>query len=362
MGTLRLETTLTVAAIALVVGGCLLVLSPFLSALLWAVILTFSTWGLYERLLQKLGGRATLAALVMTLGLVTVLVVPLVAVTLTLGDNLRNLTTAARHVLDTGMPAAPLWFARVPLLGASFTEYWDGLREAHGANGDDLLAWLETQAAPISRWLLARGLAFGQALLQLTLVVLVAFFLYRDGAAAAVRLRAGIERLAGQRARGLLDLAGQTVRGVVYGLLGTALAQALLAVIGFAVAGVPGPMVLGLLVFGLSIIPFGPPLVWLPASFWLLHEGQPGWAIFMFVWGLVLISSIDNVLRPYLISQGTTLPFVLVLLGVIGGLLGFGFIGIFLGPTLLAVGFAMLREWTRNQSPPAMEGPPPPAG
>ena len=82
----------------------------------------------------------------------------------------------------------------------------------------------------------------------------------------------------------------------------------------------------------------------------------------MFVWGLVMISSIDTVLRPYLISQGTTLPFVLVLLGVIGGLLGFGFIGIFLGPTLLAVGFAMLREWTRNQSPPAMEGPPPPAG
>lgn len=362
MTTLRLETTLTVAAIALVVGGCLLVLSPFLSALLWAVILTFSTWGLYERLLQQLGGRATLAALVMTLGLVAVLVVPLMALTLTLGDNLRNLATAARHVLDTGMPAAPLWFARVPLVGTSLTEYWDGLREAHGANGDDLLAWLETQAAPISRWLLARGLAFGQALLQLTLVVLVAFFLYRDGAAAAVRLRAGIERLAGQRARGLLDLAGQTVRGVVYGLLGTALAQALLAVIGFAVAGVPGPMVLGLLVFGLSIIPFGPPLVWLPASLWLLYEGQPGWAIFMFVWGLVLISSIDNVLRPYLISQGTTLPFVLVLLGVIGGLLGFGFIGIFLGPTLLAVGFAMLREWTRNQTAPALEGPAPPAG
>lgn len=360
MASLRLETTLTFAAIALVVGGCLLVLSPFLSSLLWAVILTFSTWGLHERLLFHLRGRATLAALVMTLGLVAVLVVPLMAVTLTLGDNLRNLTSAARHVLETGLPAAPLWLTRVPLVGNSLQEYWDGIREAHGTNGDDLLAWLETQAAPISRWLLARGLAFGQALLQLTLVVLVAFFLYRDGAAIAERLRAGMERLAGQRAHALLDLAGHTVRGVVYGLLGTALAQALLAVIGFAIAGVPGPMVLGLLVFGLSIIPFGPPLVWLPASFWLLHEGQPGWAAFMFVWGLVLISSIDNVLRPYLISQGTTLPFVLVLLGVVGGLLGFGFVGIFLGPTLLAVGFAMVREWTRNPALPGLEGPAPP--
>lgn len=362
MATLRLETTLTVAAVALVVGGCLLVLTPFLSALLWAVILTFSTWGLYERLRLQLRGRATLAALVMTCGLLAVLVVPLMAVTLTLGDNLRNLTSAARHVLETGLPAAPLWLNRVPLVGNSLLEYWDDIRATHGANGEDLLAWLETQAAPISRWLLARGLAFGQALLQLTLVVLVAFFLYRDGAAAAVRLRAGMERLAGQRARALLDLAGQTVRGVVYGLLGTALAQALLAVIGFVIAGVPGPMLLGLLVFGLSIIPFGPPLVWLPASLWLLHEGQPGWAAFMFLWGLVMISSIDNVLRPYLISQGTTLPFVLVLLGVIGGLLGFGFVGIFLGPTLLAVGFAMLREWTRTQTVAAPKSPMPPPG
>ena len=355
---LQLEHGLTVAALALVVGGCLFVLAPFTSVLLWAVIVTFSTWALFERVLAALGGRGTLAALVMTLLLSTVLVLPVVLVAAKLGDNLRNLTAAAETMLAHGVPAAPAWVGKLPLVGPRLFDAW---QEAHAADaaapgGSEVMTWLQDQAAPATRWLLARGLAFGQALLQVTLVVLVAFFLYRDGIVLAERFRAGVERLAGQRARGLVDLAGRTVKGVVYGIIGTALVQGILAGFGFAVAGVPGPLVLGMLVFVLSPIPLGPVMVWLPATLWLVHQEETGWAIFMFAWGLGVVSSIDNVLRPYLISQGSALPFVLVLLGVIGGLLAFGFVGVFLGPTLLAVGYAILREWTYRK--PSHEKPP----
>lgn len=353
MAALRLESALTVTAIALVVAGCLLILAPFISALLWSLILSFCTWGLYERVLGWVRGRRTLAALLMTVGLCLVLVIPLLLVVLTLGDNLRNLGSAFRHTLETGIPPAPLWLGRLPLVGTRLADYWGSVYQTHGANGEDVLAWLETRASPISSWLLQRGLDFGQALIQLTLVVMVAFFLYRDGAAAASWLRAGMERLAGQRAHTLVDLAGNTVKGVVYGLLGTAILQGLLAALGFLLAGVPGPLFLGVVVSAVSIVPFGPPLVWFPASLWLLHEGQTTWAIFMFLWGFLLISTIDNVVRPYLISQGSSLPFILVLLGVIGGLLAFGFIGVFLGPTLLAVGYAMLGKWVREPLPQA---------
>ena len=347
----RIENLLTVAALALIVAGCFLVLAPFLSALLWAVIVTFSSWGAYTRLCAALGGRATLAALVMTLTLAAVLVVPVTVVTVRFGDNARNLAGAVTAVVKGGVPLPPAWLGDIPLVGSRISLYWQQLREESGTAPDQarqVVQWLEGQAAPITKWLLQQGLAFGQALLQLTVVVFAAFFFYRDGLNVAARFSAGLERVAGQRAHALLDLAGRTVKGVVYGILGTAFAQGTVAAIGFALAGVPGALLLGLLTCVLSIVPMGPPLIWITATLWLLAQGEPGWAVFMAAWGAIVISSIDNVVKPYLISQGAALPFLLVLLGVIGGLLAFGFIGIFLGPTLLAVGYAMLREWTRS--------------
>jgi predicted PurR-regulated permease PerM len=290
-----------------------------------------------------------------------VLVLPLAAVATRLGDNARTLAAAAGGVVQHGVPAPPTWVAEIPWVGQRVERHW--LEFSVGSRADatqaKLRQWFEGQAAPLSRWLLQRGLAFGEALLQLTLVVLAAFYLYRDGVAVAGRFSAGMERIAGQRAHALIDLAGRTVKGVVYGIIGTGLAQGTVAALGFAIAGVPGALLLGLLTSIASIVPAGPPLVWLPASLWLLAQGDAGWAAFMFAWGMFGISGIDNVVKPWLISQGAALPFILVLLGVVGGLLAFGFIGLFLGPTLLAVGYAMLREWTLGvaRSPP----PEPPA-
>lgn len=346
----KLDYWLALAAPALIVAGCLLVLAPFVSALLWAVVVTFSTWGAYTRVRAALGGRGTLAALLMTLTLAAVLIAPLALVTVKFGDNVHHLANAIAELTQNGVPAPPDWIEGLPLVGARLDAYWQRAHaDSIGSNtAGRIVDWLEGQAAPLTKWLLQRGLAFGQGLLQLSLVVLTAFYLYRDGLTVAARFSAGMEKIAGRRAHALIDLAGRTIKGVVYGILGTAFAQGTVAALGFLIAGVPGALLLGLITCVFSIVPAGPPLVWISATLWLLMQNEIGWAVFMAVYGTVLISGIDNVIKPWLISQGAALPFLLVLLGVIGGLFAFGFIGVFLGPTLLAVGYALVREWTRG--------------
>jgi predicted PurR-regulated permease PerM len=208
--------------------------------------------------------------------------------------------------------------------------------------------------------MLGAGVRFGRGILELAMSVLIAFFLFRDGVRVANQFTSAIERIAGERAKHLIDVAGSTVRGVVHGILGTALAQGVLAGIGFAIAGVPGAGLLALLTFFLSVVPFGPPLVWIPAVIWLFHQDHTGWAIFMLCWGGI-VSSVDNVIKPYLISHGSNLPFILILFGVLGGVAAFGFIGVFLGPTLLAVAFRLLQEWTATRALEVAQSAPPPA-
>lgn len=334
----QIERMVAWVVLALLATGCFMVLGPFMSALLWAIILCFSTWPLYQQAERLLGGRRTLAAALMTLLWAATLVVPFVIVGVTLNDNVANLIAA----LQAGPPEPPAWIGKLPIVGIRLQNYWHSLAQ----DGVRWTAELQKLVALTGRWLLDTGLVFGGELVRLAFSVFIVFFLYRDGAAIAARLDVGVERIGGDRARRLLRLAGATVDGVVYGLVGTALAQGILAGFGFWVAGVPGPFFLGLLTFSLSVIPMGPPLIWVPASLWLFQQGATGWGIFLTAWGFFVVSSVDNLLKPYLISQGSNLPFILVLLGVLGGALAFGFIGIFLGPTLLAVGYNLLRGWT----------------
>lgn len=341
----RLEGILALTGLVLLALGCALVLAPFVSALLWAVIVCYSTWGVYSRLDTVLGGRPTISALAMTLLLATVLVLPVVVVGTRLGENAETLAQAIRRLVAEGMPAAPPWVEKLPVVGGTAARYWAEIE----SNWAEVVVWLQEQAVSSTTWLLNRGVAFGEGLLQITLSVFASFYFYRDGRALAARLSAGLERIAGAQALHLLHLAGNTVKGVVYGILGTALAQGTVAALGFAIAGVPGPFLLGLLVCLLSVVPVGPPLVWISAGFWLFNEDQPGWAVFMLVYGFFVISGIDNIVKPLLISQGSALPFLLVLLGVLGGILAFGIVGIFLGPVLLAVAYALLRDWTRGE-------------
>lgn len=339
-GDKRQERTLAGIALALLLLGSLIVLWPFVSAVMWAVVFCFTTWPLYERLLGWMKGRQTLAALTMTLGATLILLVPFVLVGATLAENAEDLTAETQQWLQSGPPSAPAWVGGIPLVGTSILGYW---KEVEG-DGKRLMSDLQRFVDPVFTAVLALGVMVTRGLVELALSLLIAFFLYRDGLAVARRARAATEKLAPGQGPRLLELAGNTVRGVVYGILGTALAQGVMAGVGFVIAGVPGAGMLTLLTFFLSIIPMGPPLVWIPATIWLFSKGSIGWAIFMLIWGIG-VSSVDNIVKPWLISKGSDMPFILIFLGVLGGAIAFGFIGVFLGPTLLAVGYRLVREW-----------------
>lgn len=355
MQTSGTDRYLGIAALALLIVGCLAVLHPFLTALLWAAILVSVTWPAFARLDRLLGGRRGLAAMAMTLAVAVVLIAPFAIVALGLADNAEQLSAAVGGVLERGLPDVPGWLVSIPLVGDSLHAYWQGL--AH--DGQRLTAELKRLLPSAQGALVAGSKAFGQGLLQLALSVFIAFFLFRDGEAVNQRLAAAVSRLAGERGQHLLLIARGTVTGVVYGILGTALAQGVLAGIGFVVAGVPGALLLGLATAFLSVVPVGPPVIWIGAALWLFQQGNIGWAIFVALWGFFIVSMVDNIIKPLIISRGSSLPFALVFLGVLGGVFAFGLIGVFLGPTLLAVGYRLLNEWSSSLLEPGSDEQPP---
>jgi len=337
----KLERTLGIAVLILLLGGCLLVVSPFVSALLWAVVLSYSLWPLHRRLVNLFGGRRTLASLVMACALIAVVLVPFVTVGLTLADNVQELKAATERWIENGPRNPPSWLAKVPVIGERAVEQWKVL----AADSAALLQKAKPVIESVSLWLLKSGFALGRGVVELALSILITFFLLHDGLSISERLNLGVQRIAGSRGEQLLQVAGKTVRGVVYGVLGTALIQTVLAGIGYLVAGVPGAGVLTLITFALCIVPaVGVPLIWIPATIWVFCQHGTGWGIFMIVWGLI-VSSVDNFIRPWLISSGSKLPFLLMFFGALGGLVTFGFIGLFIGPTLLAVGYNIVQEW-----------------
>ncbi|HTL57744.1 MAG TPA: AI-2E family transporter [Candidatus Limnocylindrales bacterium] len=335
-----IEQNLSVGLLLLLLCGCLLVLWPFVTALLWASVLSFSLWPLYQRIFKLLRGRATTAAFLISLATILAVLLPFGIVTVKLADNVSELKTAAQRWIETP-PAPPAWLEKVPLVGRSTTEQWRALT----ADTTKLRAQAESWIEPIGTWLLAAGLKLGRGLLQLALSLLITFFLLRNGPSVAGYLTRIIERIAGERGRRLLFLAGTTVRGVVYGILGTALVQAVMAGLGLLIAGVPGAALLAFMTFFLSVVPMGPPLILFPAAFWLFHQGSTGWGVFMMIWAII-VSTVDNFVKPWLISQGSDMPLILILFGVLGGAIAFGFIGVFIGPTLLAVGYRLVTEWS----------------
>jgi predicted PurR-regulated permease PerM len=329
-----------VVALALL---CLLVLRPFISAALWAVILCFTTWPLFLSLEEMLGGRRTLAALIATLFLAAVIVVPVAILGATLADNVSALVSASQKLIREGPPSPPDWVASIPLVGSHIADYWNYLNQGSSVRLQEL-ARLLPAAKVVALW---GGGALAEGIFQITLSLIIAFFFYRDGHAAAAQLQSSLRRIAGERGARLLDLAGATIRAVVYGILGTSLLQGVVAAIGFGIAGVPGAVSLGFVTFLLSLVPGGPPIVAAPAAFWLYRQGSLPWAIFMMAWGL-MVGMLDNVVKPLLISRGGSTPMILVMLGVLGGALAFGVIGMFLGPTLVALGYSLFEQWAVN--------------
>ena len=340
------KNTARAAAVILLTLGCLYVLRPFLAAILFAAAVVISSWPLYLRLRLRMGGHRTLAALTMTLTLTLLVVIPLALVAYNLADNAAGALDELRKI-SYGDLRPPAWVRRLPLVGAQFDTY---LRELV-ASRDRMMELAQRMAEPARHYLLAGGIVLGTGVIQTSLAAFVSFFFYRDGEALMAVVAAAMKRIMNEEAESVTDTVSQTVRVVMYGLLGTALAQSLVAAIGFAIAGVPAVLLLSALVFVLSLVPVGPPVIWAGASLWLFAQGSTGWGIFMLVWGFFVISGVDNVVRPRLISRGSSLPFLLTLLGVLGGVIAFGFVGLFIGPTLLAVGYSLMSGWTHTEDP-----------
>ncbi|WP_296257014.1 MULTISPECIES: AI-2E family transporter [unclassified Pseudomonas] len=322
-------------------GACLWVMAPFWSALFWGAVLAFASWPLMRLLTRALKGRESLAAGILTLGWMLLVAAPLVWLGFNLADHVRDATIFIKDVQVDGLPDPPTWLGNIPLVGERLVGYWTTIDE----QGAALLISLKPYLGQMGNWLLARSAQIGGGILELTLSIVFVFFFYRDGPRLAAFVLSLLQRLIGERAQYYADLVAGTVQRVVNGVIGTAAAQAVLALIGFLIAGIPGALVLGIATFLLSLVPMGPPLLWLPATAWLAWKGEYGMAIFLGLWGTFIVSGVDNVLKPYLISRGGNLPLVIVLLGVFGGLLAFGFIGLFIGPTLLAVAYSLLLDW-----------------
>lgn len=355
---LRIDQTLTLVVLAVLIAGCFLVLQPFLTAIVWAAILCATLWPLFQRTCGWLGGRRSLAALCMVLLIAVTVLAPFAIVGVTVAGNADQVGDFVHKSIEEGPPAPPAWLGTLPLVGEQAAATWSSFTHDTARLLEEARKYVE----PAKNFLIASGATVLGAILQLALSVFIAFFFFRDGEAVVARLRGAIERIAPVRGQRLAEIAAVTVRGVVLGILGTALAQGVLTGIGLAIAGIKMAPLLGLVAFFVSPVPIGTGLVWIPVSLWLMSQGETGWGIFVLVWGIVVVSSVDNFLKPMIISRGSDLPFVLVLLGVLGGVFAFGFIGVFLGPVLLAVGYALVKGWAvesaTTEEAPATEAPP----
>ena len=353
----RYERYIVGAILLLLLIGCYLVVRPFLTAFLWGGIIAMSTRGLYGKCLRLVRGRRKLAAALATLFLVAILLVPIAALAMNVADGMPRLLEWFNGMLAGGLREPPAWLTGIPLIGRRATEWW----QAAAADPDRLREQLRPFVKPIKDFLVAAVGGLGIGLLEFALSLLIAAMLYVKGGPFAEVVDRIALRLGGEFGQRQIAVVRSTVRSVFKGLLGTCAVQAVLAMIGFWVAGISNVFLLGMGTFFLSVVPGGPTLLWLPAALWLQANGSTGRAIFLGIWGLIVVGGADNVVRPLLIGKGTEAPMALIFLGVIGGMLAFGFLGLFIGPTLLTVVYNLFGEWMNRAEPsaaPAQSGGP----
>ena len=338
-----------IALVALLLIGCIAVLLPFTGTLLFAIVICVTTLPIRNRLLRLCGGRSNIAALLVSMLLLLLLVAPMALLSGSLADGIELAIRYFKPLMEKGLPAdPPSWLSRLPIVGGNVAGYWHELVESR----EEMNNLLHQVLDPTRKLALGAVTLFAQGLLQLVLVIFFVFFIFRDAHLYVDALHTGSRMLAGDLGERMLALVEGTVTGVMAGIVGTAAAQALVGMIGFLIAGVPGVIILTLATFFFSMIPVvGATLIWLGAAVWLYNEGQTGWSVFMVLWGMFGISSVDNFLKPVLISRTASLPLLLIVVGVFGGVLVFGFIGLFLGPTLLALGQVLIREWLAHAGP-----------
>ena len=349
------RTTLSVLFIGILITVSFLILRPFLTALVWAAMIVITTWPLMLALQKRLMGKRWIAVTIMTLALLLLLIVPLTLAITSVFDRSDQIVEWIRTLPARGFPPPPGWLEQLPLVGTGLAGRWQQV-------GDLGQAELSQRVAPhakvIVMWLVAKAGGMGMMILQFLLTVIISAVLYTTGERAAHGILLFARKLSGQCGEDATVIAGKTVRSVALGVVLTALLQAVLGGVGLFVAGIPAAMILTVVIFILCIAQVGPLLVFIPTIAWLYYNDDPLWGTVMIFWALV-VGTMDNFIRPVLIKKGADLPLLLIFAGVIGGLIAFGVVGLFIGPVMLAVTYNLLKVWVLEVGPVQQEPLPP---
>ncbi len=348
------RTVLAVLFLGGLVGASFWLLAPFLPATIWAMTLVIATWPVMRQVQAALGNSRTLAVTVMTLAFLLIFVAPFWFAVGTIVSNAGPISRAIHTAAAFKVPATPDWIGTLPLIGRNAAQAWDSI----AASGiDDLAPMAAPYAGRATEYFVGAAGSLGSLFLQFLLTVVIAAIMYANGETAArSALRFG-HRLAGDRGQQAVMLVGQAIRSVALGVVVTALAQTAIGGIGLLIAGVPFAAILTAVMLLLCIAQIGPVPVLVPAIVWMFYSGQTVWGTVLVVFTVIAVL-LDNVLRPILIRRGADLPVLLILVGVIGGLMSFGLVGIFLGPAVLAVTYTLLQAWIAEDAVAAPLPPP----
>lgn len=335
------RTLLGVIFVGALIVASFWILRPFLAAAIWATMIVVATWPVMLWLEARLWKRRSLAVAAMTVILLLVFVVPLTLAIVTIVGNADEIGVQLKSLAGFRMPAPPEWVANLPFVGETLALAW---KQAAVSGLDGLLARLTPYAGSMTAWFVAQAGNAGFLFLQFLLTLVLAGLMYARGETAAREIGRFSRRLAGERGENAVQLAGQAIRSVALGVVVTAVVQSALGGIGMAISGVPFTGLLTAVMLFLCIAQLGPSPVLVPAVIWLYWSGQSAWGTLLLVASLVVMT-MDNILRPMLIRRGADLPLLLIFAGVIGGLLAFGLVGIFVGPVVLAVAYTLLGAW-----------------
>jgi predicted PurR-regulated permease PerM len=314
---------------------------PFLGALIWATTIAVATWPLLMLVQQKTGGRRWVAVVIMMLLMLLVFIVPLSVAINTLVQAANRSPSLVQDFMVRGLGEPPSWIVRLPLVGQRVTSRW---RELSAGGPEALADFIKPYAIGAATWAIAVTGGIGRVIVQFVLILVLTAILYSQGETAARGALAFGRRVGDERGERTIRLAGQAIRSVALGVIVTALVQSILAGAGLWVTTVPHAGLLTAIMFVLGVAQLGPLPVLIPAIVWLYWSGSSGWGTALLIWTLP-VAALDNVLRPILIRRGVQLPMLLIIAGVIGGLISFGVLGLFIGPVMLAATYTLAREW-----------------
>ncbi|WP_336930412.1 AI-2E family transporter [Acinetobacter tandoii] len=317
------------------------VLKYFIVPVLWATIIAYMTWPLYQSIYRSCGQRSTLSATLMILFIILVIGIPLTFAIFILQHEGRNLYYELQKQVFSGHFNVPQFIRDLPVIGKEITRTLKELNQDPNSIIQNISNWIQGHLN-YGKFVLNE---ISKNIIKLCFAIMSLFFFYRDGQTILNQVSKALEMVIGPRVHHYIDTISETTRAVVYGVGLTAVAQSFLAGLSYLVAGVPNPMVLTIITFLLALIPFGPPVAYTSVALWLFAQGQTIEAIGVMAWGVCIVSTADNVIRPLVISGATQIPFLLIMFGVLGGIASFGLVGLFIGPVILAVLLAIWREW-----------------